>query len=173
MQPAWRRIVIATDFSESSDRALALAGWLAGQHGASLVMLHVSDPPANMPIEATLQPPDQPGPLSVERYLTDSSRKRMAAQAGKMIDRIPDEFRVAFGPVAATIASEARGARADLLVLGTHGRTGLSHLLLGSVAERVVRTAPCPVLVVRQPGHEQEADGKTPEEERLEDESQG
>jgi nucleotide-binding universal stress UspA family protein len=54
----------------------------------------------------------------------------------------------------ATILSQAKEGRFDLIAMGTHGRTGVAHLLLGSVAERVVRTAPCPVLTVRHPEHE-------------------
>jgi nucleotide-binding universal stress UspA family protein len=136
-----RTILHATDFSESSQFAFRLACSLARDHGARVVVLHVVPPPiAHGEVVARrqgigyheelwqqlhrIQPPD---PLvRVEHCLRD-------------------------GPPAAEIAREAKEMNADLIVVGTQGRTGLARVLLGSVAEEVLRQAACPVLTVKAP----------------------
>lgn len=141
-------ILVPTDFSETSDAALDYALRLAEPFGASLHLLHVLDDPFVT------------DGLSSEAYITeaptlrtamlDDARKRLAHRAMPTrpgVVRIETE--VLFGHGAKTIAEYAATLDVDLIVMGTHGRTGVAHFLLGSVAERLVRTAPCPVLTVR------------------------
>lgn len=145
-----KRILVPTDFSETSDGALEFAYLLAEQFDASLQLLHVLDDP--FVTEG----------LAAEAYMTEAPVLRTAmlrdAQerlAHRAVPRKPGALRidteVLFGHGAKTIAEYASTAGIDLIVMGTHGRTGVAHLLLGSVAERVVRTAPCPVLTARHP----------------------
>jgi len=169
----WRRILVPTDFSGCSDRALGLADWLAKQHGAEVTLLHVSELANGLMLDTTVHPAGYAEPVSVERYLTSHAVVRMNEQAKRVLGKLA-ATRVAFGPTAATIAEVARQERSDLVVMGTHGRTGFKHLLLGSVAERVVRVAPCPVTVVHeQSGGDEGSAVLTPEEELAADEAQG
>jgi len=143
-----RRILVPTDFSLTSDAALAYARQFAERFGATLQLLHV------------LQDPFLNGPLSSETYLTERPGVRTTIMeeaksrlAHRLTARDCDVFgartEVVFGRDAETIVEYAADRGVDLIVMGTHGRTGMAHLLLGSVAERVVRTAHCPVLTVR------------------------
>jgi nucleotide-binding universal stress UspA family protein len=141
---SFRHIIVATDFAESAEQALACAVELARTHGAELVLLHVyMDLPAypevtTGQVEAIYEEQRQWVADALER------RARSARSQGLLARPV-----VRTGPPAATIAETARDERADLVVVGTHGRSGLDRLIVGSVAERVVRLAPCPVLVVK------------------------
>ena len=140
----FRRILVATDFAESAERALACAVQLARQHGAELILLHVyMDLPAYPEITA-----GQVEAIYEEqrRWIEDALERRARAARG---EGLLARTRLRTGPAASTIAATAMEERADLLVVGTHGRSGLDRLIVGSVAERVVRLAPCPVLVVK------------------------
>lgn len=141
------RIVAATDFSEPAERACRLAAELARAHGAELVLLHVFvELPlyAETPATAVVQVYDEQ-----RRWVQDELDARAKdAAAGDVRVRT----RLETGSAPETIAEVARRERADLVVVGTHGRTGLDRVMLGSVAERVVRVAPCPVLVARPRG---------------------
>jgi nucleotide-binding universal stress UspA family protein len=143
------RILVPTDFSEPADAALEYATTLAGRLGASLHLLHVFEDPyltggafaAEMyaPVPADLR---EALLTEAKDLLADRAKRLDAARFGVTAD-------VFTGPTARAIADYARDNDIDLIVIGTHGRGGMAHLLLGSVAERVVRTAPCPVLTVR------------------------
>lgn len=139
------RILVPTDFSAPSDDALDLARVLQLRFGASIHLLHVLDE------EQTV------GPLGAEVFVTEAPEVRAArlrdarerlshrvSAADRASGRVRSE--VLFGPVAGTIVHHADDNGFDLIVMGTHGRTGLAHLLIGSVAERVIRSAACPVL---------------------------
>jgi nucleotide-binding universal stress UspA family protein len=141
-------LLVPTDFSEYSDAALAHAFRLAKDRGARVVMLHVIDArPTPNPLYAHYYP------IPTPTQMRDAEAK--ASEALRL--RIPDELRdadrvevqVGHGAPAAEILRVAEERKASLIVIATHGRTGLRRLALGSVAERVVREAPCPVLVVR------------------------
>ncbi len=148
---AIKNIVVATDFSECSDAAVAYARALAGQFGGRLHVLHCVEfigaaDVAGIGVYST-SAPDVLQELEADAY--DRLSRLFSAR-----DR--DELCVktivtSNAPPAAAIVDYAAHEEIDLIVVGTHGRRGLSHLLLGSVAERVVRDAPCPVLTVRHP----------------------
>ena len=149
-----KTILVATDFSEPSDAALRYGKDLARAYGASLHVLHVVDdlavrvslaPMAVTPDLGTLQTELETGARqSLDRLLTDEDRRVLRAKPMLLTSSRPGD----------SILSYARDANADLIVIGTHGRTGVAHLFMGSVAERVARLAPCPVLTVRHPERE-------------------
>lgn len=133
-------ILLPTDFSEYSDHALAVAGSLARDHGARLVLLHVVEGEIVAGESGIWLPPAQ-GTL-------EEARERL--ETLPVPDpSLPVEHRVASGFPVDEILRLAEKEPFDLIVMGTHGRTGLSRLLMGSVAEQVLRRAQCPVLTVR------------------------
>lgn len=142
----FRRIVAATDFSEPAERAWRAAMELARVHRAELVLLHVFvELPlyAETPAAAVLQVYEEQ-----RRWVQDELEARVKNAAA---EGVSGRSRLETGSAPETIARVAGEERADLVVVGTHGRTGLDRILLGSVAERVVRMTPCAVLVVRPP----------------------
>src|SRR5688572_20449843 len=149
------RILVPTDFSTTADAALEYAFVLADRFGASLQLLHVlADPFMADGMAAETYVLDVP---ALRDAMLQDARERLAHRAApreKTTTRIETE--VLFGHGARTIAEYAAERGADLIVMGTHGRTGVAHLLLGSIAERLVRTAPCPVLTVRHPRQRKE-----------------
>jgi len=142
---ALQRILVPVDFSDCSKRALQYALPVARQSGATLVLIYVM--PANYFVGSEFGPVDFPLP---EGEWREQSRRELEALAQREISgHVPFEVRVVQGQPAHEIAACAQETKADLIVISTHGRTGLRHVLVGSVAENVVRYAPCPVLVVR------------------------
>ena len=147
-----KRILCPVDFSDSSDHAMRYAAALAGTFGADLTLLHVVAPVvAALPGETAL--PDMLQTNIDE--LVEACRKRLELTVDTLAaDGLTVQHKVVNGVPFIEIIRYAREAETDLIVMGTHGRTGLGHLLIGSVAERVVRKAPCPVLTVKHPEHE-------------------
>lgn len=143
--PGFKTIVVPTDFSPASERAIMHARELAERFGASVLLLHVVEDPyaAAAWSEAFLAMPDIREPLRQEAL------KRLE-EAASAFAGLPTTMEAVVGTPAATIVKAAADRSADLIVMGTHGRSGVAHLLLGSVAERVIRLAPCPVLTVRE-----------------------
>ena len=141
-------ILVPTDFSELSGVALEFGQELAERCGASLHLLHViEDPFVAGAIPSEVYVPDVPA-------LRASLVTEAEAQLASLVpDRVRDALRVTtevlVGNAASAICEAAAATPCDLIVMGTHGRTGVAHLFLGSVAEKVVRTAPCPVLTIR------------------------
>lgn len=136
-----RIILHPTDFSTQSQHALRLANSLAQQHSARLVVLHVAEPqhpPGMLP----------PTPHS-ESYYAELRKKLQELQP--LDAEVHREPRLEEGEPASEILRVAQEIGCDLIVMGTHGRTGLKHLLMGSIAEQVVRKAPCTVLTVKSP----------------------
>ena len=140
-------IVHPTDFSPASRPAFARAVALARDEGAELLLVHVL---------ASVTPLLGDGYMSPKTY--DDLQRSMRAQAQKQLDRLLAKAKAAKvrargllyeGVAADAIARAARTKHARLIVMGTHGRTGFTRLFMGSVAERVVGTSPCPVLTVR------------------------
>jgi nucleotide-binding universal stress UspA family protein len=147
-----RRILVPTDFSATSDAALEWAKTIAGTLGASLHLLHVFEDPYVGAVGA---------PFAAEAYLAAAPELGAARfeEAGARLShrlsanehaRYRATSRIVAGASVPTILDYAREHHIDLIVMGTHGRTGLAHVLLGSVTERVVRLADCPVLTVHQ-----------------------
>jgi nucleotide-binding universal stress UspA family protein len=151
--PTFSKIVAATDFSEDSNLALGFAEELARKFSAEILVLHVDQPLAPVMMTPELGPAMDVGAMS-----RIGEEQRLLAQ--RELDRIVGKLRdsglkvrslLRVGSPFLEILHTAQGEGADLIVLGTHGRTGLAHVLMGSVAERVVQKAPCPVLTIRHP----------------------
>ena len=134
-------ILHPTDFSERSANALQLACALACDYGAGIVILHVIAPPAIIYGEGIV-PPDPQEPSSNAKELIEHLEIPAASRAQRLVEE---------GDPALKILQVAGEINADLIVMGTHGRTGLGRILMGSVAEEVVRRAVCPVLTVTNP----------------------
>jgi nucleotide-binding universal stress UspA family protein len=135
------RILVATDFGAASETALNHGRELSRTVGASLHLLHVLE---NFFLRATAADPRHLEAAALRRLLdclSDDDRRILHARSVVEISDHP----------AHTIVAYARAADVDLIVMGTHGRSAIDRLFLGSVAERVMRTAPCPVLTVRCP----------------------
>jgi len=140
----FRRIVCPTDFSPTAERALELATEMAKAFGAELVLLHVV-PLMNYPTRGLSIAGAFP---QLEQELQTRAKERLAQmQAG--IQGLTVRHEARSGDPYEQILACTREAKADLIVIGTHGHTGIKHALLGSTAERVVRLAECPVLTVR------------------------
>ena len=134
-----QKILCPVDFSKPGRYAFDYACAVAKRHGASLELLHV--------VEASAYAEDDmpPGKVSYEQSL-QMQLEEWAKQAS-----CPADTHLITGIPCVDIVKHATEMHADMIVIGTHGRTGLKHMLIGSVAERVVRSASCPVLTVRHP----------------------
>jgi nucleotide-binding universal stress UspA family protein len=145
MKP-FQKILVPTDFSPVVDNALQAAADVSRRYEASVTLLHVWEP------EIFSVP-------SGQQLFDPSQRARLVAHYNGLLERARHELKsagvmdvaiaVAEGSPTNSIVDFAKTGAFDLIVMGTHGRTGLSHALMGSVAERVVRMAPCSVLTVR------------------------
>jgi nucleotide-binding universal stress UspA family protein len=142
------RILVPTDFSPCSDAALGYAKRMAARLRGSIRLLHVIEHSAIGPSPASEMFIPEPPQMRQERVANAESQlsRRVLADSRSRVKITTD---VLFGATGATIAAYAEDNGFDLLIMGTRGRTGLAHLLLGSVAESVIRTAPCPVLTVK------------------------
>ncbi len=147
-----KHILVPTDFGKSSDNATAYALALAQKFGAEVCLLHVVQDLALFFPEAVFNAPPPAPPVEQFAAAARAALQRVASalDAGGVTVRAE----VGVGPPAEVVVRFAREHAVDLVVMGTHGHTGLAHVILGSVAEKVVRRAPCPVLTVRHPEHE-------------------
>jgi len=139
-----KRVLVATDFSAPSHAALIYGRALARSFGASLHLLHVVENYFLRPTAAVPHLVQQAKTRMLDDQLSDEDRKTLAARTVLEVSDEPAE----------TIVDYAKAQEVDLIVMGTHSRSGLDRLLVGSVAEHVIRTAPCPVLTVRHPERE-------------------
>jgi nucleotide-binding universal stress UspA family protein len=155
-----QKILVPVDFSESSRAALEYAAELARPFEATIDVVHVWQPPTFISTASLPEAPTVDASLiELVRKNADEATARLAADAKKQ--GLPvREARAEPGVPARTIVEIAKADGYDLVVIGTHGRTGLSHAVMGSVAERVVRHAQCPVLTVR-PGFDLRGSSKT------------
>lgn len=144
---AAQRFLIPVDFSEYATQALEYALDLANKLGARVTLLHVIQ---SLPLGGV-----DMGVVIPYTYIQDLEAEIMNSMQA-YLERVTaagleGDIAVVHGVPFHEIIETAKTQQVDLIVMGTHGRTGLQHVLLGSVAEKVVRLAPCPVLVVRQP----------------------
>lgn len=151
MHENFTRILVTTDFSEAGDHAIGHAFRMAADHGAEVILCHV--------VETVVAP----NPLYAHYFPTDLLNPEIRARAEQdahtaLIDRVPKDGALANVPYTSVVAHgmpadeiirTAKDRGADLIVIATHGRTGLKHLFMGSTAERVIRHVHCAVLVVR------------------------
>ena len=147
-----KKILVATDFGEASDAALEYGRDLGRTYEATLHVLHVTE-------NVYARYADDGSIAFLPEMQSDIERAARKRMEGLVTDE--DRTMLRAEPVvlpalgtAEAIVEYAKAHAVDIIVMGTHGRRALSHLLMGSVAERVVRMAPCPVLTVRHPEHE-------------------
>ena len=148
-----KNVLVATDFGEASDAALIYGRALARAFGATLHVLHVAENvftrgiggEAYIAVFPDLQKDvEEAARKQLDELLIDNDPVALPTKGVVLTSNTP----------AMAIVDYAKEAGVDLIVMGTHGRGAVAHLLMGSVAERVVRTAPCPVLTVRSPEHD-------------------
>ena len=146
-----KRILAPTDFSDYSKKALHYAVRFAEEFGAALTVLHVVEPviPTTDGFGAFQVPA-----LDVEVLQKNADASLTSVVRDEVEELVPVKTLVRCGPPSQEIVSVAKDEDIDLIIIATHGYTGLKHFLLGSTAERVVRHAPCPVLTVREREHE-------------------
>lgn len=137
----FNKILVPLDFSASSEPALGVARDLARAFAGTLILLHVREPLSESDGQRPRELPDTDSDfdLRLEAIKLDLEREGGVTVLTRCLS----------GPAAAVIIELAEREGADLIVMGTHGRTGLRHLIMGSVAERVVRRAACPVLTLK------------------------
>jgi nucleotide-binding universal stress UspA family protein len=144
-----KTILVPSDFSEYADYAFTWALEMAEKWGAKVVVVNAA------PMFSHLAYPESVYMLDLAKMeaelIADAEKKLREFIAKKGTSGVTVETRAVMGDPFWEICKAAEQNHADLIVMGSHGRTGLAHVLLGSVAERVVRHAPCPVLVARQP----------------------
>jgi len=139
-----RNVLVPVDFSENAQAAVQYAGDLARNFGAKLHLLHVVEPASflndlrNVPIA-----------IDDDEVATRAESELRVVLAKALQERLEAKALVKRGKAYQEIAKVAKQIKADLIVISTHGYTGLKHTIMGSTAERVVRHAPCPVLVLR------------------------
>ncbi|MCS3457662.1 universal stress protein [Aeromonas rivuli] len=139
-----RTLLCPVDFSQMSQPVLDYAVFMAKSHNASLKLIHVVDQLHGFDSYKILHM------TAIE--ITHEMERHAKEEIQRLIETLPisADFVVRFGRAADEIVAQAKEDKVDLVVMGSHGRSGISHLLVGSVAESVVRHAPCPVLIVRQ-----------------------
>jgi universal stress protein A len=147
-----KTILVPTDFSETSEDAIEVAVEFARRFSSEIVLFHVYQLPAYVF-------PD--GLMPVAPELLQEVERSIASELDRLADRVAArgvrvKHATSMGPTHTEIIRKLEAMKADLVVMGTHGRSGISHALMGSVAEKVVRKAPCPVLTVRPMRHPEE-----------------
>ncbi len=144
-----QNILVPVDFSDCASEVVERATELAQGLGARLRLLHVIEPPDGIALDTPLKTTRGAGHTeTVIEYLTGDAETRLPRYV-QQTKGVETETLVRIGPASETIVDAADEVDADLIIMGTHGRSGLAHLLLGSIAEQVMREAPCPVLSIR------------------------
>jgi len=149
-----RTILVPVDFAPASREVVEMAIAMAQKFDASIDFFHVWQPPAMLPMQLLVVPEAGGVPMAAEdvaRSIAGAQLKELAAQV--KADGVKEiRSHVGIGDPSSEIVELAGANKFDLIIMGTHGRTGIQHALLGSVAEKVVRRAPCPVLTVHARG---------------------
>ncbi len=147
---AWNTILVPHDFSASANHATAIARDEAKVHGGTLVLLHVIDLPYQLSPDAVIVPEATGTPISVKQYAIESAEAHLQDIVARLAkDGVTATGVIKVGTPVDEINRTVDEHKIDLVVMGTHGRTGLRHLMAGSVAERVVRSSRVPVLTIR------------------------
>jgi len=150
----WKTILVPHDFSSSANHAAAIARDEAKLHGARILLLHVIDLPHQLAPDTVIVPEATGAPISVREYAVSSAETHLQDLTQRLAkDGVSATPFIRVGSPIDEILRFSDENNVDLVVTGTHGRTGLKHLLLGSVAERVVRMSRVPVLTIRAPEH--------------------
>lgn len=140
-----RKILVPIDFSDSASNIIEWAAYLARESNSQLVLFHAYHLPVEFQqLEGAYLPPDFWANVKSEAEASLCRYETELRESGHSVESVVRE-----GYAATAIVDEANELGADLIVIGTHGLSGLKHMLLGSVAERVVQKAPCPVLTVK------------------------
>ena len=145
-----QRLLVPLDFSADANQALAYAMGLARKLGARVILLHVMQSPPWGGVDLYVTSPHAYSRF-IQHLEAEVAHRMQACLERVTAGGLEGEIAVIHGVPFQEILDTAKKQQVDLIIMGTHGRTGLQHVLLGSVAEKVVRLAPCPVLVVRQP----------------------
>lgn len=166
----WKTLLVPHDFSAAAARAFGLATDLAALTGGRVALLHVSPIPHGLRPDSRILPDDAEAPVRIDEHMTAAARRKLEALVAERgaqasVTAVASEL-----DPAEVILAKADELRADVIVMGTHGRTGVRRLLVGSVAERVLRHAGMPVVVVRDPDL---ADEHLREEDAVRDEEEG
>jgi nucleotide-binding universal stress UspA family protein len=149
---AWNTILVPHDFSASANHATAIARDEAKVHGGTLVLLHVIDLPYQLGPDAVILPEATGAPIGLKQYATQSAEAHLQDLAERLAkDGATATCVIKVGTPVDEILRVIDEHKIDLVVMGTHGRTGIRHLMAGSVTERVVRTSRVPVLTIRHP----------------------
>jgi len=146
---AIRRILVPIDYSENSKAALSYGAELAQSFGAALDIVHVWDRPTYVSDAVMVQRPGE-AHKPIGELIRENAQKDMNEFMATVTlpSGVPTQSRLLSGEPASTLVAELKKGEHDLVVLSTHGRTGIAHLLLGSIAEKLVRMSPVPVLTV-------------------------
>ena len=148
----WKTLLVPHDFSSSANHAAAIARDEAKLHGARLLLLHIIDLPHAIKPDTVIVPDATGAPVNVREYAVSSAEAHLQDIVERLAkDGVTATSFIRVGNPVDEINRFVDEEKVSLIVMGTHGRTGLQHLLIGSVTERVVRTATCPVLTVRHP----------------------
>jgi nucleotide-binding universal stress UspA family protein len=140
-----QRILVPIDFSENAASVIEWAAHLAEEHGSRIILFHAYHLPVEFQqYEGAYLPPDYWAGVKAEAEQSLRRYQGEIEQRGIEVEGVVRE-----GYAATAIVDEAASQKADLIVIGTHGLSGLKHMLLGSIAERVVQKSPCPVLTVK------------------------
>lgn len=142
------RILVPTDFSEHSEKAVRYGAELASKFGAELHLLHIVE------IQPILYAEGAAFPFETTKEVIEHATAELDKVIIESGDPVPITRTVSEGSPFVEIVKHAKEKNVDLIVMGTHGRGAIAHMLLGSVAEKVVRKAYCPVLIVRSEEHD-------------------
>ncbi|MEO7094547.1 MAG: universal stress protein [Polyangiales bacterium] len=148
----WKTILVPHDFSSSANHAAALARDEAKHHGGTVILLHVVQLPSQLPADAAIVSGEGGGPVTIRAYAMSSAETHLLDLAARLAkDGVTATTEVRVGNPVDEINRFVDEAKVDLIVMGTHGHTGIRALIAGSVTEKVIRTAKVPVLTVRHP----------------------
>lgn len=143
-----KRILVPIDFSDCSNKALQYALPFAEQFDAKVLLLHVCEPFIPMPEMSAVDVG------LIEARIREQSQRQLSELQASLPDGVESEAAIRIGRPFLEIVQAAKDLDADLIIISTHGRTGISHVLLGSTAERVAQRADCPVMIVREREHD-------------------